>query len=387
MQIQERLLEKPKPKVAPQTPKASDRLLSLDVFRGITLFVMCLVNNQFSPFPFLEHAAWNGMTMTDLVFPNFLFAMGFAHAIVQRKSRHSKVSYSKILRRSALLVACGLIPNITSKILFSWPDVFKYLRFAGVLQRIGLCYFLLSTVTSICPYLFHSSIIMTSFSLVYLFFMLFASVPNCGAGVLTPECNFGGYFDTMIWGSNHNYRKGSFDPEGLFTTLSAVLTSFLGYFLGRTVVAHKNKGFFVIIFTLLCLVFGFLFSFIIPVNKALWTTSYVFYAGFWAGVLFYCLYYIIDVWKFEKLFRIFKIMGSNSLIVFLGSSMVTLFLIYFTYNCNGSRCTFYGFPYHFFKDILSFCPKLASLFAGLCHSFFFLLVTFILYKKKIFIKV
>ncbi|KAL0237906.1 hypothetical protein GEMRC1_012380 [Eukaryota sp. GEM-RC1] len=364
----------------PTKPTSKNRLLALDVFRGITLFMMCNVNNQIGPqvFPQLEHADWNGLTLTDLVFPFFIFAMGMAFRLVCEKQ--SSMPMTKVLKRSSLLFFWGLVPIFYSRVLSHSDDIFSQMRIMGVLQRIALTYFLISSLYVLLPKSwFLQSLLVITLSVIYLMFMLLAPVPGCGSGVLTPECNFSGYLDRLILGRDHIYRQGHFDPEGLFGTLSSLSTAFLGVILADRYLKSSKKLVCFSVFSFICLISGYILHlFVIPVNKSLWTTSYSLVSAGFAGFFFLFLFIVIDMWKVQSVFAPFKAMGSNSLIIFVGSGILVISLL----NLYWAHGNWYALPYYYFSKIL--CPKLASLCSALLHSFFWMIVTAAMYKRRSF---
>ncbi|MCC3430886.1 MAG: DUF1624 domain-containing protein, partial [Microcoleus sp. PH2017_04_SCI_O_A] len=248
------------------------RLKSLDVFRGIAIASMILVNNPGSwkqVYPPLDHAEWHGCTPTDLVFPFFLFIVGCAMSFSLSKYTETTTKietniYWRIARRAAILFVLGLLLNTSSialDVLLNGAPVenFGKIRIMGVLQRIGLAYF----ISAIAIY----------WGVLFVF-----AVGGYTEYALTPEGYLGGYVDRLILGSQHLYKGGPFDPEGLLSTLPAVVTVLSGYFTGEWLRVQPIKtrtSLNLVISGLCCLVIGHLWGFLFPINKQLWTSSFV----------------------------------------------------------------------------------------------------------------
>jgi predicted acyltransferase len=315
------------------------RFASLDVFRGIAIASMILVNNPGSwayIYPPFKHAEWHGCTPTDLVFPCFLFivgvAMPFSFAKYTPQNRPTAAVYQRILRRGVILFALGLFLTLFSFIL-DWlikgiPPNFSTMRIMGVLQRISLAYVLaaLAVLNLSRRWLW---ILTAAILISYWLAMQFIPVPGFGAGNLSPEANLGGYIDRIILGK-HLYRSGPFDPEGLFSTLPAVITVLLGYFTGdwlRTQPIKTRTSINLVIFGLIALIFGQLWGFIFPINKQLWTSSYVLFTAGWAILILALCYELIEVRKFKKWSFPFEVMGLNAIFLFVASGLFSRILI------------------------------------------------------------
>ncbi|BBD59803.1 hypothetical protein NIES2109_25940 [Nostoc sp. HK-01] len=315
------------------------RLASLDVFRGMAIASMILVNNPGSwdyVYPPLDHAEWHGCTPTDLVFPFFLFivgvAMPFSFAKYTPENRPTATVYQRILRRGLILFALGLFLALFSLTL-DWlikgiPPNFSTLRIMGVLQRISLAYvFAAIAVLNLSRRWLW---ILAAVVLIgYWLAMQFIPVPGFGAGNLTPEGNLGGYIDRIILGK-HIYRSGSFDPEGLFSTLPAVVTVFLGYFTGdwlRTQPIKSRTSINLVIFGLIALVIGLLWGFLFPINKQLWTSSYVLFTAGWALLTLALCYELIEVRHFRHWGLPLEVMGLNAIFLFVASGIFTRILL------------------------------------------------------------
>lgn len=345
------------------------RLKSLDVFRGIAIASMILVNNPGSwkqVYPPLDHAEWNGCTPTDLVFPFFLFIVGCAMSFslskytqISKKSGAVKSQllveteeqknadkkpaslflltasniYWRIARRTAILFVLGLLLNTSSialdVLLNSAPvENFGKIRIMGVLQRIGLAYFISAiAILNLSPR--NQKLLAVAVLLGYWGALTVFAVGGYTAGELTPEGNLGGYVDRLILGSQHLYKGGPFDPEGLLSTLPAVVTVMIGYFTGEWLRVQPIKtrtSINLAICGLSCLIIGRLWGFSFPINKQLWTSSYVVFTAGWALLLLAACYETIEVrdWKWG---RPFEIMGLNAIFLFVASGIVARILL------------------------------------------------------------
>lgn len=301
---------------------------------------MILVNNPGSwqsIYPPLEHAKWHGCTPTDLVFPFFLFivgvAMPFSFAKYTPENRPTTAIYWRILRRGVVLFALGLLLTLFSLIL-DWlfagkPIDFSTMRIMGVLQRISLAYVLaaLAVLNLQRRGLWILAVILL---IGYWGAMQLIPVPGYGAGNLTPEGNLGGYIDQIILGKQHLYRGGSFDPEGLFSTLPAVVTVLAGYFIGdwlRKEPMKSRTSVNLAIVGLICLIIGRLWGFIFPINKQLWTSSYVVFTTGWAILMLALCYELIEVRGKRRWGLPFEVMGLNAIFLFVASGLLTRILI------------------------------------------------------------
>jgi predicted acyltransferase len=313
----------------------SPRLVSLDVFRGIAIASMILVNNPGSwdhIYPPLEHAEWHGCTPTDLVFPFFLFivgvAMPFSLAKYTPENRPTPQVYTRIIRRGLILFALGLLLTLSTMLLdllFKGIALdFSTIRIMGVLQRIGLAYVIAALAVLKLPqrglWIFAGVVLMA-----YWVAMQLIPVPGYGAGNLTAEGNLGGYIDSILLGKKHLYKGGPFDPEGLFSTLPSVVTVLIGYFTGLWLKKQPVKNQTSInlsIVGLAFLVIGKLWDFVFPINKALWTSSYVVYTGGWALLVLALCYQLIEVRGLKRWGFPLEVMGLNAIFLFVGSGLL-----------------------------------------------------------------
>lgn len=311
----------------------SHRYTALDVLRGMTIAGMILVNNPGSwgkIFPPLKHAAWHGCTPTDLVFPFFLFIVGAAlsFAFAKYNDTLNRSSVKKVITRSALIFLTGLLLNAfpfyntspAANLSFgqNWLNYIESLRIFGVLQRIALCY-LIGALLALWlqkP----KKIIIAGVSLMTLHVLILVLFGSDSP--FSKEGNISGAIDVAVVGAAHVYKGFGlpFDPEGLLGVLSGSATVLFGYLIGGIIRKSKEKieavgSLYTIGFVSLGI--GIILSIVIPINKPLWTPSYVFYAGGWSVIMLAFFIYLIDIKGKEKLFFPFKALGLNPLFAFV----------------------------------------------------------------------
>lgn len=377
--------------------KPSERLVSLDVFRGITIMGMILVNNPgtwSAVYPQLLHAEWHGCTFTDLIFPFFLFIVGVAisYSLTKRKAQGGSMKslYLNILRRSVILFVLGLILNgFPFGLLFGHQFSWETFRIPGVLQRIAIVYLVsavlfLSTSTKF-QYWFTGIIL-----ILYTVMMSFIPVPNVGYANFEPGKNLSAWIDQIILGSHVWGATKLWDPEGIFSTLPAIGSAMLGIFTGnwlRKENDSKEKVVFLFIWANVLLVAGWIWSFWFPLNKNLWTSSYVLYTGGLALHFLAFCYWFIDVKKVTWWTKPFLVYGMNAITVFFLSGILgrIIYLIKWTTE-DGKVFSIKSYIYEtFFLSWLE--PINASLGFAIFYILFWLGLMWILYEKKIFIKV
>lgn len=377
--------------------KPSERLLSLDVFRGITIMGMILVNNPgtwSAIYPPLEHAKWNGCTPTDLIFPFFLFIVGVAisYSLSKRKAQggNMKSLYLNIFRRTIILFALGLIlAGFPFGLLFGDEFSWSTIRIPGVLQRIAVVYMISSilflTTNTKIQYWF------TGFCLIlYAILMTLVPVPGVGYPNLEPTTNMAAWVDNLFL-KGHMWRyTGVWDPEGLLSTLPAIGTAMLGIFTGNWLRSEKDqttKTVWLFIWGCVLMVAGWIWDSWFPINKSIWTSSYVLYTGGLAlNFLAFC-YWFVDVKKNTWWIKPFQVYGMNAITVFFLSGIVGRLMDMITWQTtNGNVVSIKGYLFDTF-----FLSWLQPINASLAWAIFYILVwlglMWILYAKKIFIKV
>jgi predicted acyltransferase len=377
--------------------KLTERLVSLDVFRGITIIGMILVNNPgswSSVYPQLLHAQWHGCTFTDLIFPFFLFIVGVAisYSLTKRKIQSDSKSslYLSIVRRSVILFLLGLILNsFPFGLLFNHQFSLETLRIPGVLQRISIVYLISALVfistSNKFQYLFTALILI-------IYYLLMSLIPVPGVGYANYEMgkNLSNWLDNIVLGSHVWSVTKTWDPEGILSTLPAIGSTMLGIFTGnllRSNIEQNEKVIRLFIWANLLMLCGWIWSFWFPLNKNIWTSSYVLYTGGLALHFLAFCYWFIDVKKVTWWTKPFLVYGMNAITVFFLSGILgrIMNLIKWTTE-DGKVFTIKSYIYEtFFLSWLE--PINASLGFAIFYILFWLAIMWILYEKKIFIKV
>lgn len=386
--------------MSPEPQKLSNRLTSLDVFRGIAIAGMILVNMAGvagKVYPPLLHADWNGFTPTDLVFPLFLFIVGVAMAFSLSKYTDPTLNsplnkggrgglYWRIIRRAIILFALGIFLN------GFWNYDWSTIRIMGVLQRISLTYLIAALIVLNVPKKGQWAI--ATFLLVgYWFAMTLIPVPDYGAGILTREGNFGAYIDRLIIGTAHLYKGDNYnsmgDPEGLFSTLPAIVSVLFGYFTGDWLRKQPIKSYTsmdLVLVGLSCLVIGQVWDFWFPINKKLWTSSYVVFTTGWALLLLAACYEAIEVRQQRRWSKPFEVMGLNAIAIFVASVVLIKLLVKTKIGTGENALTTYNWIYeHLFMPWAG--AMNGSLLFALVTLLFWWGVGYLMYRQRWFIKV
>jgi predicted acyltransferase len=367
------------------------RILSLDFFRGLTIASMILVNTPgdgdhvYAP---LQHSEWHGCSPTDLVFPFFLFMVGVSivYALSTKKldaSNHNKIILGAS-RRMLILIALGL-----SIFLFSRFD-FTHLRFPGVLQRIGIVYFIstiiyLKTAQRTRDWLFGMLLV------IYYLLLTYVPIPDGHAPNLTPHHNVAAWLDRAIFTTNHMYRHTVYwDPVGLLSTLPAIATALFGIRVGE-VLKRKDISVNKVCGTLLIVgitatILGLLADKIFPINKQLWTSSYVLYTGGLCTIGLTAAYWLIDVKGYKRFTWIFVVFGTNAISAYVLAEFMPGIIDLIKFHINEATVGGRSFIY---ETLFAphFSPINASLFFACAFVLFIWLIMYIMYRRKIIIKV
>jgi predicted acyltransferase len=411
---------KPAPKAATPAKATRERLLSLDVFRGMTVAGMLLVNDPgtwSSIYPPLEHANWNGWTPTDLIFPFFLFIAGVTtHLSLQarRASGDDEAAIRRqIIRRGCLIFLLGFLVNGFPY--FTWGHVagiadpsflqrvvdrLYHWRIMGVLQRIGLAYMfgaLLAQGRTVKQQVITIVVLLYG----YWFAMTVLPVPDSGAmGQLmlgSASQTMSAWWDRFLldWTrfglGNHTWVSSvTWDPEGLFSTIPAVGTAMLGNLAGQWIgtkrsLSERLNGLFGA--GALAMMVAMMWNWSFPINKSLWTSSYVLFCAGMAAVAIATTMWVIDLHGFKRWTTPFVIYGLNPMVAFVGSGvMARCIYSLFTVNYQGKQIPLESAIYQAgFASWLQ--PVNASLAFAICFVLFWFAVLTVLYKKKIVLKV
>ena len=388
-----------------------ERFYSLDVFRGATVCLMILVNNPGSwahIYPPLDHAPWHGLTPTDLVFPFFLFAVGNALSFVMPRLQAGGdgVFWKKIITRSLLIYLIGLF--LTWWPFFAWKGdhlAFKHwvdpdnpqngIRLLGVLARIAICYFFASILIYYLKQraAFYVGLVILLLYWVLCFLLGDKSDPFSMTGW------FGNDVDKAILHLPHMYKGEGipFDPEGIMSTLPAIVQVIFGYLVGDYI-QKKGKNFEMLsglfVAGVALLLTGFCWDMVFPINKKIWTSSYVVYTTGLAIITIATMIYMIEFKNIKGgLSRFFDVFGKNALFVFALSAFLPkiLWLIRIPNGMSKDGKPIYTDPWHWFY--LKVCskipgdPKIGSLVFAVCVITLMWAICYWMDKKKIYVKV
>jgi predicted acyltransferase len=375
-----------------------NRLLSLDLLRGLTIAFMIFVNNNgdeaHAYWP-LKHAAWNGFTPTDLVFPTFLFLVGIttvfstSSRLVQGATRQSL--FLHVLRRSVILYLFGLVVN-------SFPYFHLHtMRFYGVLPRIAICYLIVASLYLISPSWRNMAALTVAALAGYWILMRFVPVPGYGIPtldipLLDRDANLTAWLDRQIFPASHLYERTR-DPEGLLSTIPAVATTLLGLLTGvwlrtQRTLAQKITG--IAIAGLTGVLLGALWNLSFPINKKLWTSSYALFAGGLSLLLLALCLMIVDLPEknpnkpeHPRPLKPFLVFGTNAIAAYIFSELLqsAIASIHLQPNLNVQQWLYRSIQ-HSVPD-----PALASLFYSLGFLAVCWLFVSVLYRRKIFIKI
>jgi predicted acyltransferase len=376
-----------------------NRLASVDVLRGLTIAFMILVNNnghEADAYWPLKHAAWNGFTPTDLVFPTFLFLVGittvFSTASRLAKGVSKQSLFLHVLRRSVLLYLLGLVVN-------SFPYFHLHtMRFYGVLPRIAICYLIVASLYLISPGWRDKLAVAIAALVSYWILMRFVPVPGYGVPthdipLLDRDANLTAWLDRQIFSPSHLYERTR-DPEGLLSTIPAIATALFGLLTGiwlRTQRTLTQKVTGIAIAGLSCVLFGGLWNLSFPINKKLWTSSYVLFAGGLSLLLLALCLFIVDLLKKDssrsgghsRFLTPFFVFGTNAIAAYVFSELLqsTFGSIHLRPGLNLQQ-----FLYQAIAHVIP-NPAFASLLYSLGFVFICWLFVRELYRRNIFMKI
>lgn len=378
----------------PET-SGSNRYLSIDFYRGLTVAFMILVNTPgtwehvYAP---LSHAVWHGCTPTDLVFPSFMFIVGVSmwFSFAKYGRTWSPQAGWKILRRTALIFLIGLLMNK-----FPWYlDNLESWRIMGVLQRIALGYGLAALLVLTLE---KKALVGVSAGILLLYWGLLYWFAAPGTDPYGAQGSAVLQLDRWLFGESHLYRETvapglriPFDPEGVLSTLPAVVTVILGWFSGELMSSRsKQKDLLVrdlLAFGLMCGFAGLAWDLFFPINKKLWTSSYVLYAGGISMILLAASIWLIDIRNWRNGPGFFLAFGSNPLFAYVLSEVLLISLFEIKWNTNGSETNAQAWIYTTIFQPLEGAEFSSFLFA-LAYVLFCWLICRILFVRSIYIKI
>ena len=383
----------------------NQRYYSLDVFRGATVAIMILVNNPgnwghiYTP---LEHATWHGLTPTDLVFPFFLFAVGNALAFVMPRFEQAGTGFflKKVFKRAALIFLIGLFLNWSPFIKWEGTSLvgkpWETIRIMGVLQRIALCYLFGALLVFFVKK--RSHIIFASGLILLLYWLICYAFGAPGDPYSLPGF-FGTAVDTKLLRTSHLYRgEGvTFDPEGLASTLAAIVQVVGGYWIG-SYIRLKGKSFDMLAHLFIAgavLIFiGYCWDMSFPVNKKIWTSSFVVYTTGLATIVIALMIYLVEFKQATGWWsRFFDVFGKNPLFIFVLSGFLPRVLALLRWvdhtNAEGKPVYMTAFSW-FYENVckpVSSDLKVGSLVYAICMVVFYWSIGYVLDRRKIYIKV
>ena len=358
----------------------------MDALRGFTVAAMVLVNNPgtwLTIYPPLRHATWHGWTPTDVIFPFFVFIVGVAIplALGPRLERDGRAAVAlKVVRRSLVIFGLGIVLNG-----FPW-FVWANLRIPGVLQRIAACY-LVAAVVYLVTSTRAQAIIASGLLLGYWLVMTMVPVPGYGAGNLSPEGNLAAYLDRAVLGQHIWQFAKVYDPEGILSTVPAVATALLGVLTGTWLRSGRRSDVIaarLAMAGILGIAVGEVWGFWFPINKSLWTSSYVMLTAGLALVVLAVCYWLIEVRERRRWASPFAPLGVNALVLFFLSTLVARLLSIVKVGAEGHSLQVVLFD-HVFAPLAS--PVNASLAYALVYVVMWWAIMWMLYRWNIRLRV
>ncbi len=386
-----------------KTFDSNKRLISLDMLRGLTIALMIVVNNPGSSkhlyWP-LAHASWHGITITDFVYPFFIFIVGVSIILSSSKQLDAGADKGKMRKkiwiRSLKIFGLGIFLNLLPHLGFmelrtlgvlqrialvynSFIEIdFMELRIPGVLQRIALVYLVCAHIGLATGWKGQVKIAVMLL-IGYWLAMMLIPVPGIGAGVLEPGQNLAAWIDSVVI-PLRMYQE-TWDPEGLLSTLPAIATGITGMLAGQLLkqdMGIEKKLNYLFFIGFLCVLGGYAWDLTFPFNKNLWSSSFVLFTSGWAFMSFAACILIVDVHGYQKIAKFGVIYGSNAITVYVLAGMLPILLN----SVLGVQDLFYNG----LVDI-GLAPKLASALWAFSYMFICFVPAYIMYRKKIFIKV
>ncbi|CAD0004570.1 acyltransferase family protein [Flavobacterium salmonis] len=420
-----------------------ERLISLDVFRGLTILLMTIVNNPGdwgNVYPPLLHADWHGCTPTDLVFPFFVFIMGVAVPLAMPDKFYDNTTFSKILIRSLRMLCLGIFFNFFGKIqlfgldgiplligrlaitiavgyalmgsfsskvknilafsilliylvlAYSGIEAYHDVRLPGVLQRIAIVYFVVSLLylkTTLKTQIITGAVLL----LGYWGIMTLIPVPGIGEANLEKGTNLASWLDRILLKGHMYSGTVTWDPEGILSTIPSIVNGIIGLFIGQFLQSDSFKIKKALKMGRIgagLIILGLLWDLIFPINKSLWTSSYVLFTTGLATVFFTILYYLIDIADYKKGFKPFLIWGVNPMIVFFCSQIIPQALVMIQFQNSKKpeeQTNLLDFLYRFWIAPFFSNPMTASLAGALVYVGIWTFILWIFYRNKLIFKV
>ena len=360
----------------------NNRIVSVDIFRGATIVLMILVNTPgtwsavYAPF---LHADWHGYTPTDLVFPFFLFIVGTSISFSYKDRIVRALTYKKITIRTLKLIGLGLFIGMFT-INFPFFKDYDSIRFPGVLQRIGVVFFFASILFLNFKW---KTLIGITISLLVGYWLLMILVPVEGITSTLERSphNLANWVDVKVFGS-HMY-KADYDPEGVLSTIPSIVSALLGVFTGLILTSKQVKKATILIGVGgAFLIIGHIWDIFFPINKALWTSSFVLVTAGWANLILGGIYYLTDV-KNIQFGSIFKYAGANAILIYFFAGFIGRIMG----MVKIGETSLHGWIFEtiYTHDFMSL--QMSSLIYALTVVVFYVVLAYILYQRKIFVKV
>jgi predicted acyltransferase len=367
------------------TKESAGRLVSLDVFRGITIAAMILVNfpgNEEFVYAPLNHTHWNGISPTDLIAPFFLFIVGVAIAFSYSKRLEAGVRpsdlYPKLIWRAAKIYLVGMFLNV----LGLFPDFnFADIRYTGTLHRIAIVFL-------VCGLIFLNSrwrtqaIIAAVILVAYWLALYLIPTPGYGKVMLERDINLAQWIDQHFM-PGRLYQK-VWDPEGILSTFPSIVTGITGMLAGRFLINVKSQEYRVMWLFLagfISTIVGVAWNWVFPLNENIWTSSFVlFTSGLAAMTLASCIF-IVDILNYRKPFQFGVIYGMNAIAIYVLADIIAL--PFYVIKFGGSSLNEYFF--NIFTS-LGAAPKFVSMIYAIMYVGILFIPAYLLYRRKIFIR-
>jgi len=356
---------------------------------------MILVNNMGSHeyvYTQLGHAEWDGCTITDLVFPFFLFIIGVSIFFAMDKKRdqapHHKILLSAA-RRSLIMIGLSFFLFLFPKVFIAPLEAISNLRIQGILFRIALVYFI-STLIFIKTKLPTQIVLGLVLLVVYWAILSFIPVPGIGAANYGKDTNLGAFIDRQLFGTSHLLNK-TWDPQALLGTISSCVTVIIGTVAGSILKSNTYKPAIrclrLFILGLLLAVAGIIWGAFFPINKSLWTSSYVFYTGGLGCIGLSISYYVLDIRNLRVPFFLFLALGRNAITLYFLSELLPRILNIIPVVTAGGKIDLRSFIYQRGIQPLFASPYMDSLASGVFYTLLFTALAWWMYKRDILIKI